>query len=369
MKWGNGKVMEEYKKDIIEYVKDKMSVRAVCILIAYIVTSLMLLHVYNGITDNEALSEATLENITIISLISFCVFTAIILGVVIFFILKDKTKLTNALSMDKGEHKILAESHKEKLHEIDASSENDTAEISNRIEAFIIEQDDPERDKKFIEINKNVKREYWVLGVSLSALPKKENKLKQWANTDIDLRLCMLDADMTIDELCRESIEHGYCSIKNYIDSSENSLITPDMIIEMIQNDEIKCQKDCKDFLALYHVLINSVHFKEYYHTSRDYKKTIQSSYTNLKNIADDIGKDENENYKLQLRFADSFIPLSMTVKDASLDTGSMIVEFQLPFTNKKILIMLEKAEKETMFNEFVELYKEVWKRAKKANE
>src|SRR5699024_11231688 len=64
--------------------------------------------------------------------------------------------------------------------------------------------------------------------------------------------LCMLDADMTIDELCRESIEHGYCSIKNYIDSSENSLITPDKIIEMIQNDEIKCQQDCKDFLTLY---------------------------------------------------------------------------------------------------------------------
>ena len=145
--------------------------------------------------------------------------------------------------------------------------------------------------------------------------------------------------------------------------------ITPEKIIEMIQNSEIKCQQDCKDFLALYHVLINSVHFKEYYNTSRDYKKKIKSSYTDLKNIADDIGKDECGKYKLQLRFADSVIPLSMTGKDASLDTGAMVVEFQLPFTNKKILIMLEKAEKEAMFNEFVYLYKKVWERAKQANE
>lgn len=362
--------MEEYIKAIIEYIKDKMGARAGGTLIGYIVVSGVFGLVYKGIiADNEALSETTLEHITIISLIGFGVFTLIIFGVFISFIRKDKTKLKNALSIDKEECKTAAESHKKKSQEIDESSEKDVAEISNRIEAFIIEQDDPEREKKFIEINKNVKREYWVLGVSLSALPKKENKLKQWANTDIDLRLCMLDADMTIDELCKESIEHGYCSIKNYIDSSENSPITPDKIIEMIQNDEIKCQKDCKDFLTLYHVLINSVHFKEYYHTSRDYKKTIQSSYTNLKNIADAIGKDENEKYKLQLRFADSFIPLSMTIKDASLDTGSMIVEFQLPFTNKKILIILEKTEKEAMFNEFVELYREVWKRAKRANE
>lgn len=364
--------MEEYKKDIVEFIKDKMSVRAVCILIAYIVISLMLLHVYNGITDNEALSEATLENITIISLISFCSFSVIIFIVVICLILKDRRKSTNEPSMDKEECKISTESDKEKLHGMDISSENreeDTAEISNRIEAFIIEQDDPERDKKFIEINKNVKREYWVLGVSLSALSQKENKLKQWANTDIDLRLCMLDADMAISELCKESIEHGYCSIKNYMESSEIADITPEKIIEMIQNAEIKCKQDCKDFLALYHVLINSVHFKEYYHTSRDYKKTIQKSYMDLKNIADDIGKDRHGKYKLQLRFADSFIPLSMTVKDASLDTGSMVVEFQLPFTNKKILIMLEKAEKEEMFNEFVDLYKEVWERANQANE
>lgn len=366
--------MDSLLKAAVEYAKKYINQKTVSAVLLYFAVIGILRYAYMGVATTEGLSERTLEVVTASYWIIVGILTIIVFVLGIMYIVKYKIKKDEA-SEESGDIGIeqTAESMAlpimvQKEAKTSKKGENGNS-TDNRIEAFIIEQDDPERDKKFIEINKNVKREYWVLGVSLSALPKKENKLKQWANTDIDLRLCMLDADMTIDELCRESIEHGYCSIKNYIDSSENSLITPDKIIEMIQNDEIKCQQDCKDFLTLYHVLINSVHFKEYYHTSRDYKKTIQSSYTNLKNIADDIGKDENEEYKLQLRFADSFIPLSMTVKDASLDTGSMIVEFQLPFTNKKILIMLEKAEKGEMFNEFVELYKEVWKRAKKANE
>lgn len=339
--------MDEWKKIFIDYIKKYVSIKAVSVVLLYVAMTVILIKMYGMFIAAEDIKEDTLNNITYFfwSVITILTVVCFILG--LFYIIKDKRKGIN-------------ETEKE---------QEDKRDVNNRIEAFIIEQDDPERDKKFIEINKNVKKEYWALGVSLSALPKKENKLKQWANSGTDVRLCMLDADMTISELCRESIEHGYCSIKNYMESSDSVTITTEKILEMIQNAEIKCQQDCKDYLALYHVLINSVHFKEYYHTARDYKKTIQSSYTNLKNIADDIGKNKSGQYKLQLRFVDSFVPLSMTVKDASLDTGSMIVEFQLPFTNKKILIMLDKAEKEEMFNEFVELYKEVWERAKPANE
>lgn len=366
--------MDNLIKAAVEYAKKYINQKTVSVVLLYFAMIVILTYAYTGSATVEGLSKRALEVVTASYWIIIGILTIIVFVFGIIYIVKHKTKENEASEelRNTGAERTIGgiavpiTAYKETKT---TKKEENGDSADNKIEAFIIEQDDPERDKKFIEINKNVKREYWVLGVSLSALPKKENKLKQWANTDIDLRLCMLDADMTIDELCRESIEHGYCSIKNHIDSSENFSITPNKIIEMIQNDEIKCQKNCKDFLALYHVLINSVHFKEYYHTSRDYKKTIQSSYTNLKNIADDIGKDENGKYKLELRFADSFIPLSMTVKDASLDTGSMIVEFQLPFTNKKILIMLEKAEKEAMFNEFVELYKQVWKRAKMANE
>ena len=367
--------MDSLLKAAVEYAKKYVNQKTVSAVLLYAAMMAILRYAYKAVDTTGGLSERTLEMITASYWIIAGALTIVVFVLGIKYIVKYRTKEANEsaekpgdIELERTEESITAPLTVQKEAKAD-KKEEDGKPADNKIEAFVIEQDDKEREKKFIEINENVKKEYWVLGVSLSALPKKENKLKQWASTGIDLRLCMLDADMTISELCRESIEHGYCSIKNYIESSENADITPEKIIEMIQNAEIKCQQDCKDFLALYHVLINSVHFKEYYHTSRDYKKTIQSSYTDLKNIADDIGKDRHGKYKLQLRFADSFIPLSMTVKDASLDMGSMVVEFQLPFTNKKILIMLEKAEKEEMFNEFVDLYKEVWERANQANE
>ncbi len=363
--------MEDYKKSIIEYIDKNASVKAVCILGLYGAMSYIAFNVYKGIAALETLSGDSQEKVTLIYWTFFGVLTLIVFILAVWFIVRDKRKASRELSGGEKEDREISEEADTRTdipdkENMDGESGDNKQKATNGIEAFIVEQDDQEREDKFVQINRNPQKEYWVLGVSLSTFPQKEHKLKQWAQKGVDIRLCMLDADMMIDELCKESMEHGCCSIKNLLDSAGKTDITPEKIIEMIRDPKINCPQECKDYLELYHVLINSTHFKEYYDTVTNYKGTIQSSHDSLNSTADEIGMDENGNYKLKLGVMDSFLPMSMTIKDYSLDSGTMIVEFHLPFTNKKILFMLDKADKKEMFEEFVEFYKKIWERAKK---
>ena len=123
--------------------------------------------------------------------------------------------------------------------------------------------------------------------------------------------------------------------------------------------------KDCENILDIFHVLINVIHFNEYYNTSTDYKERVAGSYKDLKRIRDDISREYGK--ALLLKVADSFMPMSLTIADACDENGRMIVEFHLPFTNYKVLFEIKKSTNKELFEVFVKFYETVWARAQES--
>lgn len=89
--------------------------------------------------------------------------------------------------------------------------------------------------------------------------------------------------------------------------------------------------------------------WKEFYVDLKKIKKTI----------IDQCGQDSFE-----LKVADSFMPMSLTIADAEEECGKMVVEFHLPFTQYKVLFEISKKDNADLFKVFLDFYKTVWKRA-----
>lgn len=236
-------------------------------------------------------------------------------------------------------------------------------EFKGKIDAFIVDQDEKERDKKFDDINKNVQKTYWVLGISLTSMVDREQVLKKMASNSVNIKLCMLNPDITIENLCKESMDQKVCIVKNIIQSNQAEDAQP---IDIMKIDEEVCKVECdQDLLKLYNVLMNTTHFSEYYDTATDYGGTVKKSYENLKRIQNKI-LSENENAKFELKLSDSFMPISLTIADAQEEYGKMVVEFHLPFMHYKVLFQINKSENRDLFEVLLDFYEKVWARSSK---
>lgn len=241
-------------------------------------------------------------------------------------------------------------------------------ELGQKVIAHIIEQGNYQgnldRDQKFIDINRSVTKTYSVLGTALTSLSEKESMLKKMAANGVKIRLCTMDPRMTVDDICIREIENRSCYfMENWEKGVRGDAKTEDasQILEKIKNGTLSCQKD--HLLNLMHMLIEKEHMKEYYATSLDYQNRIQTARHNLdiiqEKIVEKYGKDA-----MEIRDADSFIPISMTVTDEKEDKGEMIVEFHLPFTDNKIMFFVNRKENDELFQTFMDFYKTVWRRA-----
>lgn len=227
-----------------------------------------------------------------------------------------------------------------------------------KIDAFIVEQDARSRDDKFNNINENVEKSYWVLGVSLTSMVDRETMLKKMARKGMHIRLCMMDPNIAVEDLCLSSVDNKACNLSYLAEKIKNGQMKKEDI-----KSEFKNMKNCKDMLEMYHILINVLHFNDYYMTDTDYKNRIEDSYKNLKRIKNTIIKDYGHD-SFELKVADSFMPMSLTIADAEELCGKMVVEFHLPFTQYKVLFEISKQDNGELFKVFVDFYKTVWERA-----
>lgn len=340
-------IQEKVQKDIWEMIKKSVPQPVIFIILIYIVVMIGGSKIYTTITANmEVTSE---KNVIYLNILIGCFFVltavAVVACIVIYIINYRKNK--NAIS------------GKSQTSEISKTSE--TPEMpKGKIEAYIVEQDEMSRDNKFNEINKNAKKTYWVLGVSLTSVVNHEPTLNKMAKKKTDIRLCMMNPDIAIDNLCTTSIEKKACI--GLLEEVRNGNIKLENIKEKMAS-----VNDCDNLLEIYHVLINVIHFNDYYATATNYKETIKNSRDNLLSIKQNIDGKYGEGY-FNLRFADSFMPMSLTISDAYEKDGHMIVEFHLPFTQHKVLFELFRDTNEELFEVFVAFYENIWDRAKRAN-
>lgn len=318
------------KKRIGEFIIKNVPKSSILIFILYLGVLSIGRLTYITLTENDKLAPGYVENVTNKFGLAFIAITILfIIACLIFFFLSKRKKID-----------IVPD---------------------GKIDAFVVAQDADARDEKFKKINKDVKKTYWVLGVGLTSMVTQEPMLKRMANDNIRIRLCMMDPDIIVEDLCLNSFNNNACNLKDLMEKIKTDQIEISDLKKEFENLE-----NCKDMLEIYHILINVFHFKEYYDTDTDYKNTIKISCKNLKEIRSTIVR-EHDQYSFELGIADSFMPMSLTIVDAEEEFGRMIVEFHLPFMQYRVLFEINKKDNEDLFGVFVKFYKIVWERADKS--
>lgn len=238
---------EEVKSGLWQIIKTYVPKPVILIILLYIGVVAGGIIIYNTITGNDKLDDEFIKLATNVFIISFIVLTIIFLLLcAILIIIKVK---------------------KRKIPE-------------GNIEAFIVEQNDDARDEKFNDINKNVNNTYWVLGVSLTSIVDREQVLKEMAKKNVKIRICMMNPNIAVENLCLSSMENNTCLLEDLIEEIKNGKIEKNNLKE-----QASCNKECKSLLNLYNVLIDVVHFNNYYDTVTDYKEKIAQSYKDLTRI------------------------------------------------------------------------------------
>lgn len=317
------------KKGIWEFIIKKLPGTIVLFLLGYAAVFLVGLKVYKQITASSKLTKKYVEGITSKFLWAFALLFISMVVVLIIYAVFYFFSRKKAPQVAEG-----------------------------KIDAFIVEQDARSRDNKFNDINDNVQKTYWVLGVGLTSMVDREATLKKMAKCGTKIRLCMMDPDIAVENLCLSSLDNNTCNLIGLAEKIKKGQLQAQDF-----RSEFSNISNCKDMLGIYHVLINAIHFNEYYVTDTDYKNRIKASYVDLKKIKktiiDQCGQDSFE-----LKVADSFMPMSLTIADAEEECGKMVVEFHLPFTQYKVLFEISKKDNADLFKVFLDFYKTVWKRA-----
>lgn len=321
---------EDTKKKIGEFIIKNVPKPSILIFILYLGVLSVGRMTYITLTENDKLAPEYVENITNKFILAFIAITIIFIIVCLIFFFLFKRKKSDIVP-------------------------------EGKIDAFVVEQDADARDEKFKNINRNVKNTYWVLGVGLTSMVAQESMLKRMANDNIRIRLCMMDPDIIVEDLCLNSLNNDACNLKELMEKIKTDQIQINDLKKEFENLE-----NCNDMLEIYHILINAIHFKKYYDTDTDYKNTIKVSCQNLKEIRSTIVR-EHEQYSFELGIADSFMPISLTIVDAEEEFGRMVVEFHLPFTQYRVLFEINKEDNDDLFGVFVKFYKIVWERANKS--
>lgn len=321
---------EEAKKGIWKIITNKVPETILLLAVIYVGVIFGGGRIYEILTASDKLNQVYVQRVTDISGLLFVALTVafIVTSLVLYVILRRKEK--------KGPQAL----------------------PEGKIETFIVEQDARSRDDKFNDINENVKKTYWVLGIGLTSMESRESMLRKMAENHIHIRLCMMDPDIAVENLCLSSVDNETCNLLHLREKFKNGQMKKEDI-----KSEFKDMPNCKDMLDIYHVLINAMHFNEYYMTDTDYKGRIQVSYKNLKRIKNSI-VHKYGSASFELKVTDSFMPMSLTIADAKEEDGRMVVEFHLPFTQYKVWFEISKRDNGELFKVFADFYETVWKRA-----
>ena len=312
---------EEVKSGLWQIIKSYVPKPIILIILLYIGVVAGGIAIYNTVTGNDKLDEEFIKTATSVFIISFIIITILFLLLCTFLIFI-----------------------KVKKHRIPEGN----------IEASIVKQNDDARDGKFNDLNKSVKHTYWVLGISLTSIVNREPVLKEMAEKNVKIRICMMNPNIAVENLCLSSIEKNTCLLEDLVEEIKNGLVEKKNIKE-----KAACKKECKSLLSLYNVLIDVVHFNKYFDTVTDYRGIIAQSYKDLTRIKNSITQKCGED-SFELKTSNSFIPISMTITDADSEDGKMIVEFHLPFTQFKALFEIHKTNNKDLFDVFVGFYKKI---------
>lgn len=320
---------ETIKEKIFDLVVKHIPIQIIFSICMYCVLLYGCYKIWFSIINGETIKDEDKNNyLSAVLAIMFILTILFIISIIILIIRqRKKVKKEDSKDLNESDTKIVA-------HIIDAS--NDKA-----------------RNGIYLNVNQGVQKSYKVYGTSLHSIANDhEDMLLKMAENNVNIKLCMMNPDITDDELCKKLIEKDLCVMSKFFDAEENSM-------DNFKEKKSKVLKNYNDPLNKLKIYISTCYIKDYFNTATDYKQRLKSSYEDLNAIVMKIknkGHDEAE-----IRIKNSFIPISITIADAENEFGKMVVEFYIPYTSKRVLIELNKQQHENLFNGFLEFYESLW--------
>ncbi|GEM_PF-4741360 len=217
------------------------------------------------------------------------------------------------------------------------------------ISAKVIEHLSDERGKAFNDLRQNISKgdEIWILGTGVTSFLNEKENLEIYLKNGARIKILMIN-----NKLLRNTREcQGELGIMNYIVHSNNIENLP--LIEQ----EVLCDIDNYNFL------IKKKHFDKYF-SRENYHEDIQESYHIIEKMQKKI-IDNNWDGNLEAKHFLSFMPLSMTAIITSTNK-KMIIEFILPFSEKRLMIKSSSIENTKIFDLFIKFFKDTWRNSKK---
>ena len=187
----------------------------------------------------------------------------------------------------------------------------------------IVSHQSTERAKAFLDLNDDARESLSIYGIGISSVSKKTELLDRILENGGIVRLCMVDPNVFKQENCLNTCEVGdtnFCVYSEHIDQYIRSEYYADI---------------CKSYVRVI-----------------DYKK-----------------RAETNGWNLQVRLLKSFIPLSINIVNEEKENAALIIEYNMPFTNKRLLIQTDNNRmNEKYFQELCNLFHVIWQKAVEIN-
>lgn len=196
---------------------------------------------------------------------------------------------------------------------------------SSSIPANIVTHLSTERREAFLEMNKRAQKSLSIYGIGITSVSKETEMFDRILKGGGKIRLCMVAPDIFKSNLCKPGPDGGVLS----------------------------CLLDKLNF-CIYGDHMNAYMRKEYY-------EDMRRSYVRLKEYKESSGDFEGT---FEIRVLESFIPLSINIINEDAEEAELIVEYNMPFTSKRLLMCLDKKGSDRYYKEIKEIFDIIWGKA-----
>ena len=204
------------------------------------------------------------------------------------------------------------------------------------VDAFAVKSHHDERKERFNQFNMGIKNSLDIYGMGITSISRKEiDWFKDLLRKGVNINLCMINPKLLYAQSCKSCLKGTDC-----------------------------------DLLSAFNFQIAEQHFNDY-SAKTDYYSAVQESYNNLKRLIAKIKKDTTlKSGKITLRTINSFLPMSINIKEKNEDNAKILMEYGVPFTANKTIIEITKSSSRTaeLFTNLVQFYDLVIEKSKEVD-
>lgn len=194
--------------------------------------------------------------------------------------------------------------------------------------AKIVSNQSSERNIAFYELNDRVEKSLSIYGVGITSVSRNTELFNRILDEGGTVRLCMVNPDIFKLENCfqGDGLETAmeWCNIEN--------------------------AKFC----------IYSKHIDQY--IREEYYEDIQRSFKRIKEYKE---KAKDKRGKFEVKLLNSFIPMSINIINENTDKAELIIEYNMPFTSKRLLLGLSVKKHVDNYMQVKSVFDDIWSRAK----